>query len=68
MIDHVALSIRRLPEGIYLATSDDVPGLTVECATREETEAVARAIAVELIEEELGHPLPRLPHFTITYS
>jgi predicted RNase H-like HicB family nuclease len=68
MIDHVALSIRRLPEGVYLATSDDVPGLTVECATLEETEAAARAIAVELIEEELGHPLPHPPHFTITHS
>jgi predicted RNase H-like HicB family nuclease len=68
MINHIALSIRRLPEGVYLATSEDVPGLTVECATREETEAAARAIAVELLEEDLGHPLPRPPHFTITYS
>lgn len=68
MTDHIALSIRRLPEGVYLATSEDVPGLTVECETREETEAAARAIAVELIEEEIGHPLPRPPHFTIAYS
>jgi predicted RNase H-like HicB family nuclease len=68
MGDHISLSIRRLPEGVYLATSEDVPGLTVECETREETEAAARAIAVELLEEEAGHPLPQSPLFTITYS
>ncbi len=56
--DHITLSIRRLPEGVYLATSDDVPGLTVECETRDEAEAAARAIAVELVGEELG-PRPQ---------
>lgn len=68
MIDHIVLSLRRLPEGVYLATSADVPGLTVECETREETENAARAVALELIEEEIGRPLPRPPHFTITYT
>ncbi len=66
-VDHIALSIRRLPEGVYLATSNDVPGLVVECDTREETEAAAREIAIELIEEELGHSLRGRPDFTITY-
>lgn len=68
MVDHIALSIRRLPEGVYLATSEDVPGLTVEGETREETEAAARLVVIELLEEEIGRPLPRSPHFTITYS
>ena len=66
-IEHIALSIRRLPEGVYLATSDDVPGLTVECDTRWEAVAAARAVALDLIEEELGRPLVRRLVFTITY-
>jgi predicted RNase H-like HicB family nuclease len=66
-VSHVSLDVRRLPEGVYLATSVDVPGLTVEADTREEAEAAARAVAVELIEEELGHALERRPDFTVTY-
>jgi predicted RNase H-like HicB family nuclease len=66
-VSHVSLDVRRLPEGVYLATSADVPGLTVEADTREEAEAAARTVAIELIEEELGHPLARRPDFTVTY-
>ncbi len=67
-LERVVLNIRRLPEGVYLATSDDLPGLTVECDTREEAEAAARIVAVDLIEEELGRSLPQAPQFTVTYS
>ena len=66
--EHIALNIRRLPEGVYLATSEDLPGLTVECDSREETEAAARAVAVDLIEEELGRSPAQPPRFTVTYS
>jgi hypothetical protein len=33
---HVTIKVKQLPEGVLLATSDDVPGLTVGCYTREE--------------------------------
>lgn len=66
--EHIALNIRHLPEGVYLATSDDLPGLTVECDSREEAEAAARAVALELIEEELGHAPAQHPQFTVVHA
>jgi hypothetical protein len=66
--EHIALNIRRLPEGVWLATSDDLPGLTVECDNRDETEAAARAVALDLIEEKLGHPPARQPRFTVVLA
>ena len=33
---HATIKVRQLLQGVFLATSDDVPGLTVECNTREE--------------------------------
>jgi predicted RNase H-like HicB family nuclease len=66
--EHIALNIRRLPEGVWLATSDDLPGLTVECDSRAEAEAAARAVALDLIEEELGHAPARQPQFTVVHT
>jgi predicted RNase H-like HicB family nuclease len=37
----VNLHVERLPEGIYLATSDDVPGLVAQRRTRSETLEIA---------------------------
>lgn len=45
----VPIHARRLPEGVWLATSDDVPGLVVETETREELEQIAPELALELI-------------------
>ncbi len=47
----ITIVVRRLPEGVYLATSDDLPGLTVETATREEMIDEARRVALDLLEE-----------------
>jgi predicted RNase H-like HicB family nuclease len=58
---HVTIRVKRLPEGVFLATSDDVPGLTVECETRDEIIAAAPEIALELLEIEAGHPLTPRP-------
>jgi hypothetical protein len=58
---HVTIKVRQLPEGVFLATSDDVPGLTVECETRDEIIATAPEIALELLEIEAGHPLTPAP-------
>jgi hypothetical protein len=45
---HVTIKSKQLPEGVFLATSDDVPGLAVECNTREEIVATASMTYREL--------------------
>jgi hypothetical protein len=40
----VNLHIEKLPEGIYLATSDDVPGLVAQGRTITETLEIARDV------------------------
>ena len=46
----INLHIERLPEGVYLATSDDIQGLLAQGATIEETIDIARDVAMMLIE------------------
>ena len=57
-----------LPEGVFLATSDDVPGMTVECEIRDEIIATAPEIALDLLEVEAGYPLPRRPVVTFAFN
>lgn len=52
----VRLHIEKLPEGVYLATSDDVPGLVAQGRTVSETLEIARDVARRLIEEHGGEP------------
>jgi len=54
------LRVERLPEGIYLATSNDLPDLLVQGTTRDETMEIARDVARKLIESfrEHGDPIP----------
>jgi predicted RNase H-like HicB family nuclease len=47
----IQLHIGKLSEGVYLATSDDVPGLVAQGRTIAETIGIARDIARILIEE-----------------
>ncbi|MBI1955909.1 MAG: type II toxin-antitoxin system HicB family antitoxin [Acidobacteria bacterium] len=56
----ITLEIQRLPEGPYLGTSPDLPGLIVQASTPEEVVALAPAIAKDLITvmRETGQPLP----------
>lgn len=44
------LHIQKLPEGVYLATSDDLPGLVAQGRTVAETLEIARDVARKLIE------------------
>ncbi len=44
------LQIKKLPEGVYLATSDDMPGLIAQGRTVVETLEIARDVAKKLIE------------------
>lgn len=46
----VKLHIEKLPEGVYLATSDDVQGLIAQGRTVAETVEIARDIARRLFE------------------
>lgn len=56
----VTLHIEKLPEGVYLATSDQVQGLVAQGRTIEETIEIARDVAKKLIESQQGQP-PSLP-------
>ena len=46
----VNLHVERLPEGVYLATSDEVPGLVAQGRTVVETLEIARDVARKLLE------------------
>jgi predicted RNase H-like HicB family nuclease len=48
----VTICVTRLPEGVWLAVSDDIPGLVVETDTRDEAIDLARELALELLREE----------------
>jgi predicted RNase H-like HicB family nuclease len=52
-MEHIVnLHIEKLPEGVYLATSDDVPGLVAQGRTIAETIEIARDVAKKLIEAQ----------------
>ncbi|MGH8771541.1 MAG: type II toxin-antitoxin system HicB family antitoxin [Burkholderiales bacterium] len=53
----VNLHIEKLPEGVYLATSDDVPGLVAQGRTITETLEIARDVAKKLLEAQAGHDI-----------
>ena len=46
------LHIEKLPEGVYLATCDDIPGLIVQGRTITETLEIARDVAKKLLEAQ----------------
>ena len=52
----VTLHIEKLPEGVYLATSDDVHGLVAQGRTIQEAIEIARDVAKKLIEMQGGDP------------
>ena len=49
----VNLHIEKLPEGVYLATCDDIPGLVAQGRTVAETIEIARDVAKKLLEAQL---------------
>lgn len=57
----IQLHIEKLPEGVYLATSDEVQGLVARGRTIQETIEIARDVAKKLIEarsDTKAAPLP----------
>ncbi|HEX6270072.1 MAG TPA: type II toxin-antitoxin system HicB family antitoxin [Anaerolineales bacterium] len=54
----VRIHIEKLPEGVYLATSDDVQGLVAQGRTIAETIEIARDVARKLLEAQEDIQLP----------
>jgi len=46
----ITIHIEKLPEGVYLATSDDIQGLVAQGRTIQETLEIARDVAKKLLE------------------
>jgi predicted RNase H-like HicB family nuclease len=59
----IQLHIEKLPQGAYLATSDQVRGLVAQRRTIQETIEVARDVAKQLIEARTGR---QRSNYTIT--
>ena len=51
----IKIKIKKLPEGVYLATSDDVQGLVAQGRTVEEALEISRDVAKKLIEAQKGN-------------
>jgi predicted RNase H-like HicB family nuclease len=56
----VRIHIEKLPEGVYLATSDDVQGLVAQGRTIAETVEIARDVARKLLEAQENTKLPQV--------
>ena len=56
----VRIHIEKLPEGVYLATSDDVQGLVAQGRTIAETVEIARDVARKLLEAQENIQLPQV--------
>jgi len=56
----IQLHIERLPEGVYLATSDEIQGLVAQGRTIQETIEIAADVAKKLIEAQSGAAAKRL--------
>lgn len=68
-MEHIInLHIEHLPEGVYLATSDDVQGLVAQGRTIQETIEIARDVAKKLIEAQAGTSKANLPPVRETFD
>jgi len=56
----IRLHITKLPEGVYLATSEDVQGLVAQGRTVSETVEIARDVARKLLEAQTNPKLPEV--------
>ena len=54
----ITIRVEKLPEGVWLATSDRLDGLIVETRSREEAIDLARNLAEDLLEDypEIKNP------------
>jgi predicted RNase H-like HicB family nuclease len=65
----VNIHIEKLPEGVYLATSDDIQGLVAQGRTVNETLEIARDVARRLLEAQTGRKkTPKLKAVTKSFD
>jgi len=57
----INLHIEKLPEGVYLATSDTIQGLIAQGRTVAETLEIARDVAKKLLEAQEEEQIDNLP-------
>ena len=61
----INIQVQALPEGLFLATSDELPGLVAQGRTVAETLEIARDVARKLIEARRERDeMPELPSTT----
>lgn len=61
-MEHVIqIHIEKLPEGLYLATSDEVQGLVAQGRTIQETLEIARDVVKKLLEAQSDVPALQPP-------
>ena len=65
MEDEIVIQIVRLPEGVFLATSDRIQGLVVQGRTLPETIRIACEVAGDLLKAQGIDPIPDLRFKTI---
>jgi predicted RNase H-like HicB family nuclease len=63
----VNLHIEKMPEGFYLATSDNIQGLVAQGRTIAETIEIAKDVAKKLIEAQ-EEQIPRLKVFSDSFD
>ncbi len=51
----IRIQVEELPEGVFLATSDELPGLVVQGRTVAEARDIARDVARKLIDARREH-------------
>lgn len=56
----IRIHVEKLPEGVYLATSEDVQGLVAQGKTIAETLEIARDVAQKLMEAQSEIDLPQV--------
>ena len=57
----IKIHIEKLPEGVFLATSDEIQGLVAQGRTLAETLEIARDVARKLLEAQNERALPEVP-------
>lgn len=56
----VGIHVEKLPDGVYLATSDEIQGLVAQGRTIAETVEIARDVARKLLEAQADKKLPQV--------
>ncbi len=65
----VNLHVEKLPEGFFLATSDEIPGLVAQGRTVTETLEIARDVARKLLEAQTERlTQPKLKDMTDSFD